>query len=234
MGIHHHFWVLRTPLQRAGFLGVAFFMLAGFSGLDGEYKRPKLREIPLEVATDDKNPRVYLEIQIGKGKPQRVVLELFANKLPKTCENFRALCTGEKEGLTYNNSIFHRIIPSFMAQGGDFTNHNGTGGKSIYGNRFEDEWCLETLEDGKRTGKFISHSKAGMLSMANSGPNTNGSQFFITFFAQRALDCKHVVFGQVEEGMDVIKAMEAVGSASGRTTQGVKIVDCGQLKTKSN
>nr|CAX72378.1 peptidylprolyl isomerase A [Schistosoma japonicum] len=159
-------------------------------------------------------PRVFFDITIGGQPSGKIVFELFDN-VPKTAENFRALCTGEK-GYGYKNSTSHRIIPGFMCQGGDFTNHNGTGGKSIYGNKFEDESF-----DNKHDKKFL-------LSMANAGPNTNGSQFFITTAVCSWLDGKHVVFGRVVEGEDVVTKMEKVGSQNGRTNQEVKIVNCGQ------
>src|SRR6056297_19206 len=168
--------------------------------------------------TAAEHPRVALEIRIGEEAAGTVVLELFKDVTPKTAENFRALCTADKgEGMSYAGSPFHRIIPDFMIQGGDFTNGNGTGGKFIYGDRFPDE----NFE--------IKHTEAGLLSMANAGPDTNGSQFFITVAATPWLDGKHVVFGKVVEGMDVVKAMEAVGSRSGETSQPVTLAACRQL-----
>jgi cyclophilin family peptidyl-prolyl cis-trans isomerase len=170
------------------------------------------------------NPRVYFDITIG-GKPAgRITFELFADTVPKTAENFRALCTGEKgmgkqgKPLHYKGSKFHRIIQQFMCQGGDFTRGNGTGGESIYGEKFKDENFTHQ------------HTTPGLLSMANAGPNTNGSQFFITTVATPWLDGKHVVFGKVTDGMKVVQAMEAAGSRSGSTSQDVVIADCGELK----
>jgi len=168
--------------------------------------------------TAESNPKVAFDVKIGDKDAGTIVFELFADVTPKTAENFRALCTGEKgEDMTYAGSPFHRIIPGFMIQGGDFTRGNGTGGKSIYGDKFPDE----NFE--------LKHTEAGLLSMANAGPNTNGSQFFITVDPTPWLDGKHVVFGKVVDGMEVVKAMEAVGSRSGETSQPVTLKSCKQL-----
>jgi peptidylprolyl isomerase len=169
------------------------------------------------------NPRVFFDINIGGASAGRVVFELFADVTPRTAENFRALCTGEKgvgqsgKPLHYKGSSFHRIITQFMCQGGDFTRGNGTGGESIYGEKFKDE------------NFTLQHTEPGLLSMANAGPHTNGSQFFITTVPTPWLDGKHVVFGKVVEGMDVVKKMESAGSRSGTTSKSVTIADCGQL-----
>ncbi|XP_016385525.1 peptidyl-prolyl cis-trans isomerase E-like [Sinocyclocheilus rhinocerous] len=150
------------------------------------------------------NPQVYMDIKIGNKPAGQLRFLLRADVVPMTAENFRCLCTHEK-GFGFKGSSFHRIIPQFMCQGGDFTNHNGTGGKSIYGHKFDDENFV------------LKHTQPGLLSLANSGPNTNGSQFFITVDKTDWLDGKHVVFGELIEGMDVLRAMEAQGSKDGKT-----------------
>jgi len=181
----------------------------------------KCEDVPGDTTSTIK---VFFDIEIGGEPAGKIVMGLYGNQCPKTVENFRCLCTGEKgEGkagkpLHYKDSNFHRIIPGFMCQGGDFTNADGTGGESIYGEKFDDE-------DFK-----LKHTKPGLLSMANAGPGTNGSQFFLTVKETPHLDGKHVVFGEVLEGYDkVVKAMEKMGSSGGKVEKEVKIADCGQL-----
>merc|ERR1712168_35503 len=161
--------------------------------------------------------RVYFDLAVNGKQAGRLTFKLHDDVTPKTAENFRQLCTGEP-GFGYEGSAFHRVITQFMAQGGDFTNHNGTGGKSIYGRTFKDE------------NFAIRHTKPGQLSMANAGPNTNGSQFFITFVPCPWLDGKHTVFGEVDEGHELLDLLERCGSQSGRPRAEVVIAKSGELK----
>eukprot|EP01045_Picozoa_sp_COSAG04_P030574 COSAG04_NODE_5360_length_1642_cov_0.793260_2_plen_284_part_00 len=168
---------------------------------------------PLGEANPD-NPVVFLEMSVGGANLGRIEIELKEDVAPKTTENFKKLCTGE-EGYGYAGSGFHRVIPGFMCQGGDFTAGNGTGGRSIYGDRFEDE------------NFDLSHTGPGVLSMANAGPGTNGSQFFLCVTDTPHLDGKHVVFGQVIKGYGIVKAVESVGSQGGETEMPVVVESCG-------
>ena len=168
--------------------------------------------------SNKKQKYVYMDISVNNEPAGRIVMEMFDKTVPKTCENFRCLATGEKR-FGYKGTVFHRIIPGFMVQGGDIDHMNGRGGRSIYGKSFPDE----NFE--------IRHSEPGLLSMANAGPNTNRSQFFITTDRNGTshLDGKHVVFGRVIQGMDLVYKLESVGSDSGTTTSKVEIIDCGEL-----
>lgn len=169
------------------------------------------------------NSVVFFDITIDGAYAGRMEITLRNDIVPRTAENFRALCTGEKgigrsgKPLHFKGCLFHRIVPEFMCQGGDFTRHNGTGGESIYGAKFEDE------------NFDLKHDRAGILSMANAGKNTNGSQFFLCTVPTPWLDGKHCVFGSVTKGLEVMKAIETVGSKSGKPSKNVLVEDCGQI-----
>ena len=174
------------------------------------------------------NPQVFFDITVNGQPKGRITFELFKDIVPKTAQNFLDLCTGARgstfvtgkpspKSLTYKGSGFHRVIPGFMAQGGDFTNGNGTGGLSIYGEKFADE------------NFKLTHTVPYLLSMANAGPNTNGAQFFITLAPCPWLDGKHVVFGKVVDNGKLVSELEKLGSQSGKPSADIRIADCGQI-----
>ncbi|KAH0512218.1 Peptidyl-prolyl cis-trans isomerase A [Microtus ochrogaster] len=185
-----------------------------FTNTQGWLCRCRCPLSPLAAAKVD--PTVFFHIAANGEPLGSVSFELFADNVPKTAANFRALIMGEK-GFGHKGSSFQRIIPGFMCQGGDFTCHNGTGGRSIYGEKFEEENFI------------LKHTGPGFLSMANAGPNTNGSQFFICTTKTEWLDGKHVVFGKVKEGMNIVEAMECFESRNDKTRKKIAISDFGQV-----
>jgi len=205
-----------------------FKLIIMLSRLFGTSKPEKSEAAPTVTENggrpDEITNRVYMRIDVDGQPIGTINMGLYGNAAPKTCENFRQLCRGvqTKSGrlLSYRNSIFHRIIPGFMCQGGDITNFNGTGGWSIYGANFEDE-----------IHPALKHNRAYLLSMANRGPNTNSSQFFITTTACPHLDGRHTVFGEVidDPSKRVVDKIEKLGSRSGAVSSNVSVGDCGEL-----
>lgn len=193
---------------------------AAFGGMFGKVDMYAEKKGVIAPNSNKDNPHVFFQIKQGDEDLGRIVMEIYKDITPKTAENFRCLCTGEKEGLGYKGSGFHRVIKDFMIQGGDFTNGDGTGGKCIYGDgeKFDDENFI------------IKHTKAGQLSMANAGPGTNGSQFFLTCRDTPHLDGKHVVFGHVVEGLDLVSKIEATETLPGdKPAVPITIDDCGEM-----
>jgi peptidylprolyl isomerase len=218
---HRERWACQLEQKWKRLLGVR-------QGADTEVNRakpPQMTEAePSESSKKAKAPpKVYLDVRISGQLAGRIVIELNTEDTPQTAENFRCLCTGEKgkgrsgKPLHFKDSTFHRVVPGFMCQGGDITKGDGTGGESIYGGKFEDE------------NFFMKHSGQGIVSMANTGPDTNRSQFFICLRESPELDDRHVAFGTVVEGMDVVDLISTCGSKSGETSEPVVISDCGEL-----
>lgn len=198
---------------------------SAFGGIFGKVSMYDDKKGVLVPNANGDNPHVFFQIQQGEDDLGRVVMQLYKDITPKTAENFRKLCTGEastaEKSLHFKNCAFHRVIKDFMIQGGDFTNGDGTGGESIYGEKFEDE------------NFKIKHTHAGQLSMANAGPGTNGSQFFITSRDTPHLDGKHVVFGHVVEGMEIIRKIENTETGpNDKPKIDVIIADCGETEFK--
>ena len=211
-----HTWLSQKhTLAMVKFVSLLIALAACLSAADAKEKGAKITN------------KVFFDVEIGGKAAGRIVMGLYGKTVPKTVENFRALCACDKgevvegpnqgKALCYKGTKFHRVIPSFMIQGGDFTHGNGMGGESIYGAKFEDE------------NFKLKHTGEGILSMANSGPGTNGSQFFLCTVKTAWLDGRHVVFGKVIEGMDVVRDVEAVGSQGGSTSAEVTVADSGEL-----
>jgi len=197
----------------AAIVAAVVVVIAAFRGTKKRW--PWERTATTSTEMNKIEARCFFDITADGAPLGRIIINLRPDVVPKTSENFRALCTGEK-GFGFKGSSFHRVIPGFMCQGGDFTNHDGTGGRSIYGDEFPDE------------NFTLKHTGPGILSMANAGPNTNGSQFFLCTSKTDWLDGKHVVFGQVSKGLDVVRKVESFGSQSGTTRKEIIIADCGQ------
>jgi len=204
----------------AAFLGgsSAISLAWYFTRGEGQKMLDERYNCDLRAEDQEVTDSVYMDIQIGnEAEPERIVIGLFGSIVPRTVQNFKEICSGEHGPMCYRGSTFHRIIPGFMAQGGDYEFNNGSGGSSIFGGPFADE------------NFRVQHSCVGVISMANAGPDTNRSQFFICSQPQHYLDKTHVVFGRVIRGMDVLKKIDACGTASGQPRALVRIVDCGAL-----
>jgi peptidylprolyl isomerase len=214
----------KWPLATVAVVGIGFSGVYYVNDYLNSYDDSDNTDVPAKPQAEITS-KAYFDISIDKQPAGRIVFGLYGNVVPKTVHNFEKLCLGtEVMGgimLAYEKTIFHRIIPNFMIQGGDFTRHDGTGGRSIYGTRMNGKFQDENFE--------LKHIGPGILSMANAGPNTNGSQFFITTAKTKHLDGRHVVFGTVIDGWDVVKAVEECGSASGKPSKTVKIEEAGLL-----